>query len=133
MTRGDVIATIGLLAAPIYFLVYIPSVGWGEPGTERYASYELANRGMSVVLALTVLLALAVTVRSAHRRTAMAVLVGTLLMLAGSFAEFWLFSQDSYKSASRGAAWGTFLLGALIYLVSASALGIRRAARIAGV
>ncbi len=101
--------------------------------TERYTAYELANRGMSVVLALTVLLALVVTVRSAHRRTAMAVLVGTLLMLAGSFLEFWLFSQDSYKSASRGAAWGTFLFGALTYIVSGAALGIQRAARIVGV
>ena len=133
MTRGDVVAAIGLALAPLYFFIYIPSVGWGDPGTAAYAAYEWANRGMSALLVVTVLTALIVAMRSRHRRTARVVLVAALLMLVGSVTEFWVFTEAPYKSVERGAAWSTFVVGGLLFLVSGFALAIRRAAVITGV
>jgi hypothetical protein len=130
MTRGDVLAAIGLLAAPLYFLFYIPSVGWGEPGTAAYDAYQLANRGMAVLLVVVALTALTIARRTPHRRTAVVAFGGAVAMLVGSVAEFWIFSSESYASAVRGSAWSLFLLGALVFVLGGIALGIRRVSSI---
>lgn len=52
--------------------------------------------------------------------------VGSLIMVAGTAAEFWLFSDLPYSQGSnlRNAAWSTFGLGSLLLDVGAMILGI---------
>jgi hypothetical protein len=51
--------------------------------------------------------------------------LGSVMLLAGSVGEFWIFSADSYQSATRLASWMMFLLGALVTVVGFIALAIR--------
>ncbi len=127
LTRlGVILALAGFAAALWYFFGYVPSVGWGPPGTEAYVQYERANR--LFLLPLLVHAAgwtLIVRVRT-WRRVAAIGASGSLMMVAGSAGEFWIFSAESYQSAVRLVSWMIFLLGTLGAIVGFIAVAIRQ-------
>ena len=92
--------------------------GWGEPGSVAYDRYEFFNRLLPFVLLLVVVgfVALHAVQKSSYGGWGMAgfvmVLVGFLLVIAGSVGEFWFFSDQPYgKPNGRDASWTLFLLG----------------------
>lgn len=116
----------GISAVPL--MVAFAVSGWGEPGTAAYQTYETLNRLTAFALLLMVpgwiglFLALP---RGYGRWGALAALVGALLMVAGSAAEFWLFSDLSYECCNaRHTAFGSFSLGSLVTDLGALVAGI---------
>ncbi len=64
--------------------------------------------------------------QSYGRYAAIVAFIGSLIMVAGTAAEFWLFSDLPYARGSnlRNAAWSTFGVGSLLLDVGALTLGI---------
>ena len=119
--------TGGITAVPLIIAFY--QTGWGAPGTPTYQSYELLNRLMTFSLLLMAAGWLGVVLLCVHgngRWGAILAFVGSIIMVAGTTAEFWLFSDLPYSQGSnlRNAAWSTFGLGSLLLDVGAMILGI---------
>ena len=100
------------------------SSDWGPPGTETYQSYQMMNRLVTLPAALLVLGVLATGFRS---RRSLGVLgwvswllglAGSLLVLGGNVAEFWLFTSRSYGDAVRNLAWSSFLFGVAFLFIA---------------
>ena len=92
--------------------------GWSVPGSVAYDSYEFFNRLLPFVLLPVVVgfVGLHVVQKSTYGGWGMAsfvtVLVGFLLVVAGSVGEFWFFSDQPYGMPNgREASWTLFLLG----------------------
>ncbi len=87
------------------------SVGWGEPGSTAYERYELINRLLPFALLPVIVgfIGLHVAQRMSYRRLGAVgfatVLLGFMLITAGSVGEFWVFSDQSYEGAGRNASW----------------------------
>ena len=119
--------TGSITAVPI--IIAFTQTGWGTPGTPTYQSYELLNRLMTFSLLLMAAGWLGVVLLCVHgngRWGAILAFVGSIIMVAGTAAEFWLFSDLPYSQGSnlRNAAWSTFGLGSLLLDVGAMILGI---------
>ena len=119
--------TGGITAVPI--IIGFIQTGWGVPGTPTYQSYELLNRLMAFSLLLMAAGWLGVVLLCVHgnsRWGAILAFVGSIIMVAGTAAEFWLFSDLPYSQGSnlRNAAWSTFGLGSLLLDVGVMILGI---------
>lgn len=101
--------------------------GWGAPGSTAYQTYELLNRLMTVSLLMMAAgwLGLALRIPAGYGRWGARLgLLASLVMAAGSAAEFYLFSHLPYElSNQRDAAWTAFLLGSLLLPISAAAAG----------
>lgn len=126
-----VLAILGLLggitAVPLIIAFY--QNGWGAPGTAVYQRYESLNRLMacSLLLMSAGWLGMVLCLPKGYGRWASVLaLVGSLIMVAGTAAEFWLFSDLPYSQGSnlRNAAWSTFGIGSLILDVGATILGV---------
>ena len=52
------------------------------------------------------------------------VLVGLVLITAGSVGEFWVFSDESYVGAGRNASWMLFLLGHPVLAIGTLLFGV---------
>jgi len=127
---GVILAVAGFAATVWYFFGPLGSAGFGYPGTDAYLAYERANRLASVPLVVHLAgWTLVVRDRGLRRFAAIGAL-GSLMMLAGNVGEFWIFSQDSYASATRNLSWFTFLLGALAAIAAFFALGVQRLTRL---
>jgi hypothetical protein len=113
------------MAALWYFFGYLGSVGWGPPGTEAYVVYERANRLFMVPLLVHAVGWMLLIRGHAWRRVATIGAAGSLMMLAGSVGEFWIFSAESYQSVVRLVSWLTFLFGTLVAIVGLVALAVR--------
>jgi hypothetical protein len=116
----------GITAVPL--IIALSRTGWGEPGTVAYQIYELLNRLMAVSLLLMASGWLGVVLvwpGGTGRWAARLALVGSIIMAAGTAAEFWLFSDHPYGQAGalRNSAWSAFGLGSLLLGVSATVLG----------
>ena len=120
-------------ALSIAVTLLIGWMGWGQPGTEAYETYELLNR----VAVLPMLLMIAVpgallgrpSIRDERRGSiaAVALLVGLLAMAIGTSGEFWIFTDQPYGgSGSEGRIMsyilGTFL-GGMVALIALALLG----------
>jgi hypothetical protein len=109
------------------------SVGWGQPGTPVYERYELINRLLPFALLPVVVgfIGLHVAQRRSYGLLGMAgfatVLIGFMLIIAGSVGEFWVFSDQSYEGAGRNASWVLFLLGHPVLAVGTLLFGIASA------
>jgi hypothetical protein len=105
-------------------------IGWGEPGSARYARYELYNR-----IAPAVFLVLIVATQKAHRvlrnrysrwggAGCHLASAGLAVMALGSALEFWLFTESSYGAGSlRGLGWGTYCIGLLLFYIGTAIFG----------
>jgi hypothetical protein len=106
------------------------SVGWGQPGSTVYERYELINRLLPFVLLPVVVgfIGLHAAQRRSYGRLGTAgsatVLVGFMVIIAGSVGEFWVFSDQSYEGAGRNASWILFLLGHLVLVIGTLLCGI---------
>ncbi len=107
---------------------------WGPPGTERYESYQMMNRLVAVP---AVLLVVGVFATGFQSRKSLGVLgwvswllglAGSLLVLGGNVAEFWLFTSRAYGDPVRNLAWSSFLLGVALLLI-AGIVGAMHASR----
>lgn len=114
--------------------VAVQSVGWGEPGSASYDIYELVNRLLPFVL-LPVVVGF-VGLHAVQRRSYgllgtmgfATVLLGFVLIVAGSAGEFWLYSDQPYAmSNGRDASWTLFLLGHPALAVGTLLFGIATA------
>ena len=128
-----VLVAIGGVGLVVMFMA-AGSSDWGPPGTERYESYQMMNRLVTFPAALLVLGVFATGFQS---RKSLGVLgwvswllglTGSLLVLGGNFAEFWLFTSRSYADPVRSLAWSSFLLG-VVFLFIAGVLGAVHASR----
>jgi hypothetical protein len=93
-------------------------VGWGDPGSAAFDRYEVFNRLLPLVLTPVVVgfTGLHLAQRGSYDRLRTVgfscVLVGFALVISGSVAEFWLFSDQPYGQPNgRSASWTLFLLG----------------------
>lgn len=126
-TLGALALLGGITAVPI--IIAFAQTGWGVPGTPTYQSYELLNRLMAFSLLLMSAGWLGVVLLCVHengRWGAILAFVGSLIMVVGTAAEFWFFSDLPYSQGNnlRNAAWSTFGLGSLLLDVGAMILGI---------
>jgi hypothetical protein len=127
---GVILAAGGFAATVWYFYGPLGSAGFGYPGTEAYLAYERANRLASAPL-LIQLVGWILLIRHRGLRSVAAIgAAGSLMMLAGNLGEFWIFSQDSYSSATRNLSWLTFLAGALVTIAGLIALAVGRLTRL---
>ena len=104
------------------------SVEWGPPGTEAYDTYQMMNRLVTIP---AVLLVVGVFGTGFQARSHLGTfgwvswllgLAGSLLVLVGNVAEFWIYTSRSYGDEARNLAWGSFVLGVAL-LVTAAILG----------
>jgi hypothetical protein len=123
-------AMLGGVLWPLWAGVEL-SVGWGERGSAAYERYELINRLMPLALLPVVVgfIGLHVVQRRRYGRLGMAgfatVLVGFMLIIAGSVGEFWVFSEQAYALPNgRHASWALFLVGHLILAIGTTLFGI---------
>src|SRR3712207_3007962 len=94
-------AMLGIVLWPLWFVIHL-SVGSGEPGSPAYERYELVNRLLPLVLLPVVVgfIGLHAAQRKSYGRLGtvgfITVLVGFIVIIAGSVGEFWLFSDQPY-------------------------------------
>ena len=105
--------------------------GGGGPGSASYERYEFFNRLFPLPLAPVVVgfAGLHAVQRGSYDRLRTVgfaiVLVGFALVIAGSVAEFWLFSDQPYGQPNgRNASWMLFLLGHPILATGTLIFGI---------
>ena len=117
----------GITAVPLMIAFMV--TGYGEPGTAAYKTYELLNRLMAVSLLLMAAgwlgARLAWPAGIACWAASLA-LIGSLIVVAGNAAEFWLFSDLPYGVPGNGRdlSWMAFSIGSLVMDIGASLLGI---------
>lgn len=117
----------GITAVPLIIAFMV--TGFGEPGTAAYETYEQLNRLMAISLLLMSaawLGAWLVWPAGFGRWAAAVAFVGSLVVVAGNAAEFWLFSDLPYGVAGNGRdlSWIAFSLGSLVMDIGATLLGI---------
>lgn len=122
------LSTLGGTAALPLILAF-NQISWGAPGTSAYQIYELLNRLMAVLLLLMSAGWLGLFLRwppGYGRWAALLAFIGSLIMAAGTAAEFWLFTIQPYgETASlRNAAWGAFGVGGWMLILGATVLGV---------
>ena len=116
----------GFTAVPL--IIAFAVTEWGPPGTLAYQRYELLNRLMALSLLLMSagwLGVLLVWPGGYGRWGALLALLGSLVMVIGTAAEFWLFSNQPYgQTASlRNAAWSAFGIGGWLLIIGAMLVG----------
>lgn len=125
------LAVAGAIGGILMFFV-AGATEWGQPGTTQYDEYERANRLIAVPWLLTLVALVALLI--AHVRfgmdlwrvaTMVLAIAGTVLVLGGNIAEFWLLSDTSYRDEDRGNAWRAFLLGHLLLIVATAGFALR--------
>lgn len=130
MTTQRMLALAGLLGGITWLLIGLFPPDWGPPGTRAYEGYQLWNRFWTPALLLMTLgfLGLFLSRRASLTRWAYsglaAMLIGFALMMMGNFAEFWIFTAESYAGVGRNVSWMTFLLGTLIMLIGSTVAGL---------
>jgi len=125
-----IFATAGLLGGIAWILIGLFPPDWGPPGTRAYEGYQLWNRLWTPALLLMALgfAGLSLALRSSLTRWSrgglVVMLIGWALMALGNFAEFWIFTTESYTGVGRNASWTTFLFGTLIMLLGSTVAGL---------
>jgi hypothetical protein len=119
---------LGGITAALLIIAFSQTM-WGAPGTAAYQSYELLNRLMAAALLLMAAGWLGVFLvwpQGLGRWAALLAFAGSLIMAAGTAAEFWLFSDQAYGQAGalRNAAWSAFGVGSLLLDIGATVLGV---------
>jgi len=108
---------------------------WGPPGTAAYVVYQNWNRltGLAILVmglgGLGLFLNLRPRLSRLARAGALILLAGAGLMLLGSVAEFWVFTDLPYSGSgdgvnARGLAWMSFLLGVLVLFIGGAVTGL---------
>lgn len=113
---------IGLAGAglAVVVIVAIGLVGWGQPGSAAYETYELLNRFAAVPMLLMTGVPIALfghpAIRDERRGliAAVAVLVGLLAMAIGTTLEFWVFTDDPYAGPGSDGRIAAYLLGTFV-------------------
>jgi hypothetical protein len=125
-----VILTVGGVGLIVMFMA-AGSVEWGPPGTEAYDTYEMMNRLVTIP---SVLLVVGVFGTGFQARSHLGAfgwvswlfgLAGSLLVLVGNVAEFWIYTSRSYSDEARNLAWGSFVLGGALLLVAGILAAVR--------
>ena len=125
-----IFSAAGVLGGLFWITISLFPPDWGPPGTRAYAGYQLWNRLWTPALLLMALgfaglfLALPPSRTRWARGGLVAALIGWALMMLGNFAEFWIFTTESYTGAGRNASWTTFLLGTLVMLLGSTVSGL---------
>ena len=126
-------AMLGGVLWPLWVVIHL-SVGSGEPGSAAYERYELVNRLLPLDLLPVVVgfIGLHAAQRRNYGRLRTAgfatILVGFMLIIAGSVGEFWLFSDQPYMLPNgRQAPFNLFLLGHLPLAIGTVLFGIATA------
>lgn len=121
----------GILGGIYWFCLHtFFTPGWGVPGTAVYDQYELFNRLWAPGLLLIGLgyvgyyRLLVSSLAKSQRGGFKALLIGLGLMIVGNWAEFWLFSEQSYEGIGRNLSWMAFLIGMLMMLIGALVIGL---------
>ncbi len=130
MSTHRMLSLAGILGGLFWITLHLFPPDWGPPGTRAYEGYQLWNRLWTPALLLMALgfLGLFLSLRASLTRWAYsglaATLIGFALMMMGNFAEFWIFTTESYEGLGRNASWMTFLLGVLVMLIGSTMAGL---------
>jgi len=129
----------GVVGGSIWIGLRFFSPEWGPPGTAAYAGYELWNHvwAPALVLMAAGFLGGRRSDALAHRRAARAglsiLITGLVVMAIGNIAEFWVFTDVPYNGGggpnARDLSWMSFLVGALLAAVGATAAGLAMVAQ----
>lgn len=115
----------GITAVPL--LVAFSMIEGGSVGTAAYQTYELLNRLMAVALLFMAAgwLGVGQIVKGYGRWAARSAFIGVLIMVLGTAAEFWLYSDLPYSGESmRQVAYSTASIGGWLHDLGSIALGI---------
>lgn len=118
-----VVVAVGGVGLIVMFMA-AGSVEWGPPGTEAYDTYQMMNRLVTVPSVLLVVGLFATGFRARRNLGVLGWvwwllgLAGSLLVLVGNVAEFWVFTSRSYDDGARNLAWGSFVLGVALLVVA---------------
>ena len=122
---GIAVCLGGVMAVLLIFA--FSQTEWGAPGSAAYQTYELLNRLMTGALLLISVgwLGLLFVWPGGYGRWGAALaFIGSLVMVIGVSAEFWLFSDLSYAgSTMRQVAYSTFSIGSLLLDIGAMVAG----------
>lgn len=124
--RSGILSLLGGITA-VGLIVAFSRTSWGMPGSDAYRTYELLNRLMagSLLLVSAGWLGLVIAWPDGYGRwAAIVALVGSLTMVIGNSAEFWLFSDLSYAGSNmRQTAYSTFSIGDWLLILGATVAG----------
>lgn len=131
MTRLRILGLISILSGLIGILlvVFFAANDFGYPGTAAYRVYETLNRLIALPLLLIACgwLGLALALPSGYGRiSAWLAFVAAVVMVAGTAAEFWLFSDQPYGVWTNGrmASFMSFFIASLILYICATLVGV---------
>ena len=122
------LAWVGAITA-VFLIIAFAQNGWGAPGTAVYQRYEWLNRlmALSLLLMSTGWLGMVLWQPKGYGRGASVLaLIGSLIMVVGTAAEFWLFSDLPYSRGTnlRNVAFAAFGMGGFVLDVGATILGV---------
>lgn len=131
MTHARILGLMGILGGLIgvVLVAFFATNDFGYPGTAAYRTYETLNRLIALPLLLMACgwLGLALCLPSgAGRKGAWLAFVASILMAAGTAAEFWLFSDQPYGVWTNGrmASFKAFFIASLILYICATLVGV---------
>jgi hypothetical protein len=132
MTRQRILGLMSIVGGliGIVLVVFFATNEFNYPGTAAYRTYEVLNRLIALPLLLIACgwLGLAFVVPKGFGRVAAWVaFAASVLMAAGTAAEFWLFSDQPYGVWANGRmiSFLTFSVASLILYISATIVGVR--------
>ena len=131
MSRTRILGLLSFLGGllGVVMVAVFAANDFGYPGTAAYRTYETLNRLIALPLLLMACgwLGLALCLPSdAGRKGAWLAFVASILMAAGTAAEFWLFSDQPYCVWTNGrmASFMAFLIASLSLYICATLVGI---------
>ena len=104
---------LGLFGFVVSYM-FAGSADWGPPGTSAYGTYQTANRLVSLPIVLLIVGVLSLGVMRRGRMTWLeragwaVTLSGSVLLLVGNVAEFWVFTSRTYADQARNGSWRLF-------------------------
>jgi hypothetical protein len=131
MPRDRILGLLSLLGGLLSLLLVVAfaSTGFDVPGTAAYSIYETLNRLIALPLLLMACgwLGLALSLPfGAGRKSAWLAFAASVVMAAGTAAEFWLFSDQPYGVWANGRmiSFLAFFIASLVLYICATLAGI---------
>lgn len=125
-----ILSLIGGVAGVLLFVAF-STIGWAEPGTAVYQTYEMLNRLNAFIFLFMAAgwLGAFMVLEGNGRWAALVALIGTILYVVGTAAEFWLYSDLPYNPPNEGwtmrhTAFTTALIGNLVRDIGAMIAGV---------
>ncbi len=131
MSQQRILGLVSLLGGllGILLVVAFSTTGFGYPGTAAYRIYETLNRLTALPLLFMACgwLGLALMLPSGYgRKNAWTAFAASLVMAAGTAAEFWFFSDQPYGVWTNGrmVSFMAFFIASLVLYICSTIVGV---------